>query len=193
MPITVSKTSAQVTIEPDKKLGYRGKEADEGSKGKASVIALQRIFKQSPLPGYTPSKIKVVGEAEDLDTSSHAAYKAWFLKNVTKGKINDEAYGLGEWSLDYQNQGGPPNLSDVATGGRGRPATPFVPNPVSPGEGSVRPEDQAAAPKEFIEKQTPDSWGSGASVAKPGQGIEADPDRNPTNTTKKIKDKIEAG
>jgi len=40
-------------------------------------------------------------------------------------------------------------MDDVETGGAGLPASPFVPNPVSPGEGSTDPSDQGEAPADF--------------------------------------------
>ena len=41
------------------------------------------------------------------------------------------------------------DLSKVKTGGEGKPASPHVPNPVSPGKGSVDPAKQAEAPEGF--------------------------------------------
>ncbi len=187
MTIKVEKTSAQVTIDPDKKLGYRGDLNAEGKPGRSHETALKTIFKGSPLPGYSPGKIKVVGEDGEIDMSDPAAYKKWFLENVARGQISDEAYGLGTFSLDYQNS---PNLDDVKTGDRGAPATPFVPNPVSPGEGSVSANDQAQAPDEFVKQQTPGSPFAGASVSEAGDGSKANPARNPVETAKGIKDRL---
>jgi len=182
----VEKTSAQITIDPDKKLGYRGDLNAEGKPGRAHETALKTIFKGSPLPGYSPVKIPVAGDAE-IDMSDPAAYKKWFLENVVRGQINDEAYGLGTFSYDYSNS---PNLNDVVTGDRGAPATPFVPNPVSPGEGSARPQDQAQAPDEFVKQQTPSAHFEGASVSEAGDGTKANPARNPVETAKGIKDRL---
>ena len=53
---------------------------------------------------------------------------------------------------------GAPNLNNVETGGQGLPATPFVPNPTSPGEGVVSAANVAPAPKEFVNNQTPSAW-----------------------------------
>lgn len=58
---------------------------------------------------------------------------------VTEGVINDGGYMFGTFDLNYTNA---PNLDTVETGGEGRPASPFVPNPASPGPGSVSPADQ---------------------------------------------------
>ena len=98
----------------------------------------------------------------------------------------DDIMTVGSFNLDYTNA---PNLNNVDTGGGGLPATPFVPNPVSPGEGSVNPSDQKKAHERFVKNQTPSAWGDGADVTKPGQGIEAEPARNPVDTSKKVKEK----
>ena len=58
---------------------------------------------------------------------------------VTSGIINDAGYMFGTFSLNYPNS---PDLDTVATGGEGLPASPYVPNPASPGPGSVQPADQ---------------------------------------------------
>jgi len=187
MTIKVEKTSAQVTIDPDKKLGYRGDLNAEGKPGRANATSLKSVFKGSPLPGYTPGKISVVGEKDDIDMSDPAEYKKWFFENVSKGQINDEAYGLGTFNLDYRSS---PNLDDVKTGAAGLPSTPFVPNPVSPGEGSVRAEDQAEAPAEFVAQQTPSSPFVGSDVSESGDGTKTNTARNPVETAKVIKDRL---
>ena len=187
MTIKVEKTSAQITIDPDKKLGYRGSLNAEGNPGRANATSLKSVFKGSPLPGYSPGKIPVVGEKDDIDTSDPAAYRKWFFENVTKGELNDEAYGLGTFNLNYRSS---PNLDDVETGAAGLPSTPFVPNPVSPGEGSIRPQDQAEAPTEFVAQQTPSSPFVGADVSESGDGTKTSTGRNPVETAKVIKDRI---
>lgn len=48
--------------------------------------------------------------------------------------------GLNSFDLDYSEA---PDFEDVATGGGGLPASPYMPNPTSPGVGSVFPNDQA--------------------------------------------------
>jgi hypothetical protein len=63
--------------------------------------------------------------------------------DLKKGAIN---YGLGEWSPDYK---GAPDLSTVETGPGGLPASPYVPNPASPGEGSTSPSDLPNPPEGF--------------------------------------------
>ena len=51
-------------------------------------------------------------------------------------------------------------MNEVETGGGGLPASPYCPNPVSPGPGSLNATEQADPPEGF--GQTPsDTWGSG--------------------------------
>jgi len=53
--------------------------------------------------------------------------------------------GLNSFNRDFvgTEQNPVPDLNDVKTGGNGLPASPFVPNPTSPGPGSIFPNDQA--------------------------------------------------
>ena len=73
--------------------------------------------------------------------------KAQFQDEVLDAVINDKGHTFG-------------TLDEVETGGGGLPATPFVPNPTSPGEGSMNATDQAEAPEGY--GQSPSAqWGSG--------------------------------
>ena len=73
------------------------------------------------------------------------------------GVVNDGGHTWGEVSRDYS---GAPNYGDVETGGGGLPGSPWTPNPVSPGPGSMNPTDQADPPEGW--GQTPNSqWGTG--------------------------------
>jgi hypothetical protein len=66
--------------------------------------------------------------------------------------------GLNSFNRDYyENE--PPDLEDVKTGGFGLPATPYVPNPTSPGPGSVFATDQAPFTGEIPESAP--EYGSG--------------------------------
>lgn len=58
---------------------------------------------------------------------------------VSSGIINDGGYTFGTFDLNFSNT---PDLGTVATGGEGLPASAYVPNPASPGPGSVQPADQ---------------------------------------------------
>lgn len=69
-----------------------------------------------------------------------------FQKEVLDGVINDGGHTFGTFNPNYEDA---PDMNDVPTGGGGLPASPYVPNPVSPGEGSVDPSSQAKAPEGF--------------------------------------------
>lgn len=57
---------------------------------------------------------------------------------------------------------GAPVMADVEFGGQGQPASPYVPNLTSPGEGNMDPSNQAAMPEEY-QRLSPkkESWGMG--------------------------------
>ena len=83
--------------------------------------------------------------------------KQQFQDEVIDGTVNDAGHTFGTFSRDYVDA---PDIREVQTGGGGLPASPYVPNPVSPGPGSLNPADQAEAPDGF--GQTPsDVPGSG--------------------------------
>jgi hypothetical protein len=124
-----------------------------GQPGTRNDASLKAAFSGSPLVGYSEAEIKAGGEEDALDYSDPAALKTWFINNVVKGDIEDKSYGLGKYNLDYEQA---PNLGNVERGGEGMPATPFVPNPTSPGEGSTNASTQEPASDAFISKQTPD-------------------------------------
>jgi len=53
-------------------------------------------------------------------------------------------HGINSYNLDYKGttQNPVPNLEDVAVGGGGLPASPYIPNLTSPGPGSINASDQ---------------------------------------------------
>jgi hypothetical protein len=69
-------------------------------------------------------------------------------KLLLDGVVNDGGHTFGEFNRDYVDA---PNYGDVETGGGGLPGSPWTPNPVSPGPGSMNPADQA---------DPPDGWGT---------------------------------
>lgn len=71
--------------------------------------------------------------------------------------------GLPSFSLDFtgQDSGVAPPDRDVTTGAGGLPASPWVPNPVSPGPGSQNPSDLPAPPAGFGETPNGDTYGVG--------------------------------
>ena len=74
----------------------------------------------------------------------------------------------------------PPDLRKVETGAGGLPASPYLPNPVSPGEGSSDPRKKPAAPEGY--GTTPTN-----SIANDGKSTSADsPSRNPYESSKRM-------
>ena len=92
--------------------------------GARSVISLIASFPASPI--YT-------GELTDDER------KNFMQSEVLDGEIKN-GLGLNSFSLDFTDA---PDLATVETGGGGLPASPYMPNPTSPGPGSVFPNDQA--------------------------------------------------
>lgn len=80
-----------------------------------------------------------------------------FQEQVIDGTVNDGGHTFGQFSLDYTDA---PDLAEVETGAGGLPATPYVPNPTSPGPGSLNASDQSEAPDGFA-STVPAQWGSG--------------------------------
>tara|TARA_Y100000593_G_C4300032_1_gene332844 strand:- start:1672 stop:2076 length:405 start_codon:yes stop_codon:yes gene_type:complete len=80
------------------------------------------------------------------------------MQKLALDNVVTSGFGLNSFNRDF-SQNDPPNLAEVETGGGGLPATPFVPNPTSPGPGSVFAGDQAPYEGE-IPASTPE-YGSG--------------------------------
>ncbi len=76
------------------------------------------------------------------------AIKQQFQDEVIDGTVNDAGHTFGTFNRDYV---GAPDMNEVETGGGGLPASPYVPNPVSPGPGSINAADQGEAPSGFGE------------------------------------------
>ncbi len=96
----------------------------------SDTITLKKIYHSSPLTPDLDQKIK-----ED------------FIKYLTEPVTKNEAFGI--FNMDYSGLGGklvPPDYGNVDTGGAGLPASAWVPNPASPGEGNgVNASSQPAA------------------------------------------------
>ena len=87
--------------------------------------------------------------------------KEQYQKDILDGVINDAGHTFGTFDTSYS---GAPDLTKVKTGGGGLPASAHVPNPSSPGPGSVNATAQPAAPDNY--GTTPGSqWGSGVGSA----------------------------
>mgnify|MGYP001179042808 CR=1 FL=1 len=116
------------------------------SAGKTDTNDLKAIYSQSPMykGEVTPESIK-----------------AQFQNEVIDAVINDQGHTFGTFDTNYVDA---PNLEDVETGGGGLPASPYVPNPSSPGPGSINPTDQPEAPDGYGQN-APTQWGSGVGHA----------------------------
>ena len=111
----------QTTVEPPK---------SERGLGSSSTQDLGSVFGTSPITGGS----KTVTKEER---------KKFYQEKVLDGVTNDQGHTFGEFAMDYD---GAPDMNEVEVGDGGKPASPYVPNPTSPGEGSVNPADQGKAP-----------------------------------------------
>jgi hypothetical protein len=110
--------------------------------GKSASNDLSSVFSSSPIHDGTVNA---------------DAVKEFFQTAVLDGTVNDGGHTFGELNRDYT---GSPDYGDVETGDAGKPASAWVPNPTSPGPGSLDPSKQSNAPEGY--GTTPsDTWGSG--------------------------------
>ena len=117
-----------------------------GGDGSSNSEMIKASFPASPI--YT-------GEMTDTTVTEQA--QALLLDGV----VNDGGHTFGEFNRDYVDA---PNYGNVETGGGGLPASPWVPNPVSPGPGSMNPTDQADPPDGYGQTSNA-QWGSGVGSA----------------------------
>ena len=85
-------------------------------------------------------------------------YNALALTGVVKNGL-----GIASFDRDYTGVDSGVGRPDrkVATGGEGLPASPFVPNPSSPGPGSQNPKDMPKPPDGFGKEPNGDTYGTG--------------------------------
>ena len=92
----------------------------EYSKGAPSTLRLQGIYPASPIfKGEITNDILV----------------KQYQTEVMDAVINDSGHTFGTFDTAFTDA---PDLAKVETGGGGLPATPYVPNPTSPGPGRDR-------------------------------------------------------
>jgi len=104
---------------------------DKGLGSSGNRTDLRTIFATSPI---------YLGEVNDDE-------RKILYQSLLDGEADGNHYGLGQFNLDYI---GAPDMSDVKTGGAGSPASPYVPNPTSPGAGNGSdPSKQEEAPEGF--------------------------------------------
>ncbi len=107
----------------------------EFSLGKTGTNNVASIFERSPI------------HSGDITAAS---IKEQFQNEVLDAEINDAGHTFGTYHTGYSEA---PDLNDVKTGGEGLPASPYGPNPMSPGEGSDNWIDQPEAPGGWAEGQ----------------------------------------
>ena len=118
----------------------------ERGMGTANSANLSGIFTQSPIL-----------TKEITDDSLREEYQNTVLDAV----INDGGHTFGTFNTGFVDA---PDLAEVKTGAGGLPASPHVPNPTSPGPGSMNPTDQPEAPDGFGETAN-SQYGSGVGSA----------------------------
>jgi hypothetical protein len=144
--------------------------------GSRSESVLQELFKTSPINGPSLADITVEKYSESLKMTE-ADLSKWFLNNVVNGTVPDSNnyYGFSQpFNLDFSGAPGagpgatPPDYEDVNWGGgQGNPATPWTPNPASPGEGQGVDASKIPDSPEFSHlyfNKTPTNPGSGDSA-----------------------------
>ena len=139
--------------------------------GTRNETSLKGIFSSSPLYSQAESSVDGEGKLKLTDPD----LKTWFLDHVVNGAVpgSDGYYGFSEaYDRDFTGAaasnktegGGPPDYSKVKTGAGGLPATSFVPNPSSPGEGNGVNAESKPAATDFanqISAKKPSTPGSG--------------------------------
>ena len=112
------------------------------SKGDRNEVNIQASFPGSPIHK---------GEITDAER------KKLFQELVMDGTVLN-GNGLNSFNRDYA---GAPNLEEVETGGGGLPSSPYTPNLVSPGPGSVSAIDQIEYTGELPDKDLRNNFGAG--------------------------------
>ena len=117
-----------------------------GGLSTSNTETLKACFPASPL-----GQIDQLKDDGTKDATANPMMK-WYQTNVLDAVINDGGHTFGEVSMNFSSTNAtpaPPALGEADTGGAGKPASAWVPNPVAPGPGSINPADQAEAPEGF--------------------------------------------
>jgi hypothetical protein len=117
--------------------------------GKTGANNIASIFEHSPI------------HAGEMTEDS---IKEQYQNEVMDAEINDGGHTFGTYNTSYSEA---PDLGDVESGGAGLPAGPYVPNPMSPGEGSDNWADQPEAPGGWAETQKGSAPFIGDGLANP--------------------------
>ena len=141
-------THKQGTVTPIPGTGYgTGTARSKGSANHGEIIA---SFPGSPLIN--------ADQLLDDGSGSPSTMAAWYTANVLQATINDGGHTFGEQPMDW---GLNIPAGDISNDGGGAPANQWVPNTVSPGEGSSNPADQPAAPDSLANMEPSDPPGVG--------------------------------
>ena len=120
-----------------------------GSIGGLSTSSTENLV--ASFPASPMGTIDQLTDDGTHDASANPMMK-WFQENVLDGIINDGGHTFGECSMNFADTlatPAPASLGEAETGAGGWPASAWVPNPVSPGPGSVNPADQGDPPEGF--------------------------------------------
>lgn len=149
------------------------------SPGKSDTESLQILF-----PG-TPAAIDFIG-GDGAATYKKTALGLLLGNEITENlQIGTVDRDFGVNASDDARQ--PPVMSAVKTGGGGLPASPWVPNPTSPGDGSVDPKDQSAMP---------DGYGTSPTNSIANVGASSDttqPTHDPSTSSQRMSQGREVG
>lgn len=115
----------------------------------SDTAALKNLFPGSPIHS---------GKLADGTDFTRDKIKERFKTSVISGETAQTSDFQEGVNLEFGVED--VDLTKVVTGGEGKPATPFVPNIVSPGRGSINPKDQVELPEDFT-FQRADLPGSG--------------------------------
>tara|TARA_R100000808_G_scaffold25097_1_gene61917 strand:+ start:46250 stop:46774 length:525 start_codon:yes stop_codon:yes gene_type:complete len=145
-------SSKQTMLEPNKGEGGLG---PVNGYSQSNTETLSKIFTFSPIIGKTITydDNEATGEFETVLQKPSSAWK---------GSNPD----FPEFDPKF---GGAPDMDNVKTGGGGDPASPYVPNPASPGPGSTNPTDIPAPPEGFGQQPTNGTFGKGAGTENPSK------------------------
>jgi len=113
--------------------------AGDGGMGKRKQSNLNALFPASPM--YSGDYIEETVLSIGISALNGAGGDGDDTSGVSSGVVNDAGHTFGTFNLNYS---GAPDQRDVETGGGGLPASPYMPNPTSPGPGSVFANDQDA-------------------------------------------------
>ena len=141
--------------------------------GYSNSAVLQEMFPTSPMHGASPTLL-VTGEPPMLQTTAPGgASQVDAVTLLNEGVVAGSSgyYGFnGNFDRDYANapdiaagiSGGGPDGTGAMGSGAGASATPYVPNPLSPGEGNGTTANSVpATPATVVNALTPTDDGGG--------------------------------